>query len=82
MLKIRSIVISALCAPLLWGCGQKGDLYLPTAPEAAHRATLPQTLFGKPAATPRAAASQVLPAIASPQSNTSNLPEVGTGVNE
>jgi len=25
-------------------CGQRGPLYLPTAPEAAQRATLPETL--------------------------------------
>ncbi|MFM9880558.1 MAG: LPS translocon maturation chaperone LptM [Burkholderiaceae bacterium] len=28
----------------LGGCGQKGPLYLPTAPEAAQRGTLPQVL--------------------------------------
>lgn len=34
----------ALCAASLGACGQRGPLYLPTAPEAAQRATLPQTL--------------------------------------
>lgn len=28
----------------LAGCGQRGPLYLPQGPEAAQRATLPQTL--------------------------------------
>lgn len=30
---------------LLSGCGQKGPLFLPQEPAAAHRATLPQALF-------------------------------------
>jgi predicted small lipoprotein YifL len=29
----------------LGGCGQTGALYLPTEPAAAHRATLPQSLW-------------------------------------
>lgn len=33
-------------AGLMAGCGQKGPLYIPNTPEAAQRATLPQTLFG------------------------------------
>ena len=45
-------VMKILCIPailgatavLLTGCGQKGPLVLPSEPEAAHRATLPQTL--------------------------------------
>lgn len=32
-------------AVLLAACGQKGPLYLPQEPAAAHRATLPQALF-------------------------------------
>ncbi|MEZ7829118.1 LPS translocon maturation chaperone LptM [Brachymonas denitrificans] len=65
MLNVRIIVNSALlglcCTPLM-GCGQKGPLYLPTAPEAAHRATLPETLLGPVlprarAATPAASAA-------------------------
>jgi predicted small lipoprotein YifL len=35
---------------LLAGCGQKGDLFLPTEPAAANRATLPQIL--NPGGTP------------------------------
>jgi predicted small lipoprotein YifL len=31
-------------AMLLAACGQKGDLFLPTDPAAANRATLPQIL--------------------------------------
>jgi len=38
----------------LAGCGQRGPLYLPGAPEARHRATLPETL--SPAETAPAAA--------------------------
>lgn len=33
---------------LLTACGQTGGLYLPIEPEAAHRATLPQTLVPSP----------------------------------
>ncbi|QNP49852.1 LPS translocon maturation chaperone LptM [Diaphorobacter aerolatus] len=39
----RSIVLGAI-AVVLWGCGQRGPLYLPTDAAAANRATLPQTL--------------------------------------
>ncbi|MDO4769245.1 MAG: lipoprotein [Brachymonas sp.] len=48
MLKIRMIVKSAAlaaCALGLSACGQKGDLYLPTEPEAAQRATLPRSVL-------------------------------------
>nr|WP_296018319.1 lipoprotein [uncultured Acidovorax sp.] len=40
---VRTLVPMAVAA-VLSGCGQSGPLYLPTAPEAAQRATLPQTL--------------------------------------
>ncbi|MCD2512928.1 LPS translocon maturation chaperone LptM [Comamonas endophytica] len=40
---VRSFAL-ALSAASLVACGQRGPLYLPTAPEAAQRATLPQTL--------------------------------------
>ena len=36
---VRSFAL-ALCAASLGACGQRGPLYLPTAPEAAQRATL------------------------------------------
>ncbi|MBD9531790.1 MULTISPECIES: LPS translocon maturation chaperone LptM [Comamonas] len=51
---IRTFVLAASTAAL-WGCGQRGPLYLPTDPAAAQRATLPETLNpmadtpGKPA---------------------------------
>lgn len=48
MLKIQTIVKSAAlgaCALALSACGQKGDLYLPTEPEAAQRATLPRSVL-------------------------------------
>jgi len=35
----------AWVAVVVAGCGQSGALYLPTHPAAAHRATLPQSLF-------------------------------------
>jgi predicted small lipoprotein YifL len=40
---VRSFAL-ALSAASLVACGQRGPLYLPTAPEAAQRATLPETL--------------------------------------
>lgn len=40
---------------LLAACGQKGPLYLPTAPASANRATLPQTL--SPGSAPAAPAA-------------------------
>ena len=48
MLKIRTIVKSTAlmaCVTVLSACGQKGDLYLPTEPEAAQRATLPRSVL-------------------------------------
>lgn len=52
MLKLNQILVSrathatAMVAYLVifGGCGQKGALYQPTEPAAAHRATLPETL--------------------------------------
>jgi predicted small lipoprotein YifL len=48
MLRASQILVRtfalALCAASLGACGQRGPLYLPTAPEAAQRATLPETL--------------------------------------
>ena len=64
MLNVRIIVNSALlglCGTLLMGCGQKGPLYLPTAPEAANRATLPETLLS-PVLPRRAAVPASVPA--------------------
>ncbi|MDO4794972.1 MAG: lipoprotein [Brachymonas sp.] len=70
MLKIRTIVKSAAwaaCALGLSACGQKGDLYLPTEPEAAQRATLPRSVLpvrlrAQPAPLPSSAPSQPQPA--------------------
>ena len=70
MFKSQFIVLTSLCTLALWGCGQKGNLYLPTAPEAAYRATLPQTVLPSLAKQrPVPTASQVLPAIATPSSD-------------
>ena len=48
MLKVRQILVSALGLFVVGvgvsGCGQKGELYLPTEPAAANRATLPSLL--------------------------------------
>ncbi|MBL7088393.1 lipoprotein [Acidovorax sp.] len=58
---VRTLVLAASAAAL-FGCGQRGPLYLPTGPAASQRATLPQTLTpGKDASsapTPAATASQ------------------------
>ena len=73
MLKIRTIVKSAAlmgCVTVLSACGQKGDLYLPTEPEAAQRATLPRTILpvrSRMQATPSASAAQ--PAAPTPASS-------------
>ena len=65
MMRIRQILVSVIVlAPIavaVSGCGQKGALFLPTEPAAAHRATLVQTLrlstTMAPASAPAAAAS-------------------------
>lgn len=48
MLKVCQILVSAaglfVLGVGLAGCGQKGELYLPTDPAAANRATLPSLL--------------------------------------
>lgn len=46
---VRLIVLAGSAAALA-GCGQRGPLYLPDAPEARQRATLPETLNPAPAA--------------------------------
>jgi len=38
-------VIAASAVLGMTGCGQTGSLYLPTEPAAAHRATLPQSMW-------------------------------------
>ncbi|PUE12117.1 lipoprotein [Limnohabitans sp. T6-20] len=64
MLKVLKILVTAHAlvgsAAMLAACGQKGPLVLPSTPESAGRATLPQTLSpwrvqpapGTPAAQP------------------------------
>ncbi|WP_422848803.1 LPS translocon maturation chaperone LptM [Acidovorax sp. M14] len=58
---VRTLVLAASAAAL-FGCGQRGPLYLPTGPAASQRATLPQTLTpGNDTSTappPAASASQ------------------------
>ena len=64
MLNVPRILVVAIAA-VLCGCGQKGDLYLPTGPAAANRATLTDAIqpWAGPAA-PAAAASAPVPASA------------------
>ncbi|QKO22849.1 lipoprotein [Rhodoferax sp. BAB1] len=38
-------VIATIASLALAGCGQTGNLYLPTEPAAAKRATLPQSMW-------------------------------------
>lgn len=38
------VIVLAVSAAAFMGCGQRGPLYLPSAPEAQQRATLPETL--------------------------------------
>ena len=57
------LVVATLLGALLAACGQKGPLFMPTAPAAAGRATLTETL--NPMAPPAArAASAPTPPIA------------------
>ncbi|MFT4242950.1 MAG: lipoprotein [Acidovorax sp.] len=59
MLKASQILVSAfVLAVVVAGCGQRGPLYLPTAPAAQQRATLPETLTPAPTARPAASAPQ------------------------
>ena len=48
MVKSTQILFRSLACAVpvlaLWGCGQRGPLYLPNGPEAQQRATLPETL--------------------------------------
>jgi predicted small lipoprotein YifL len=41
----RTGALASCLVAALAGCGQKGALFIPTGPEAADRATLPQTLM-------------------------------------
>ena len=41
---LRQVVLVCSASALLAGCGQRGSLYLPTAPEAAQRSTIVDTL--------------------------------------
>ena len=73
MMNMRIIVMSGLAAfgiVAASGCGQKGNLYLPTAPEAAHRAPLHALLLGplRPtsAASSPAATAAALPTAGNP----------------
>jgi predicted small lipoprotein YifL len=87
MLKVREILVSqggraarrvgfVAVALMLSSCGQKGPLYLPTAPEAKGRATLPQAVrpnFERavvPGAAPASAAATDAPAAAPAASGT------------
>lgn len=45
---VRSFAL-AVCTAALASCGQRGDLYLPTEPQAQGRASLPATVLPLPA---------------------------------
>ncbi|MDR0225260.1 MAG: lipoprotein [Burkholderiaceae bacterium] len=68
MLKVQQILVRgfalAACAATLAACGQKGPLFMPSAPAAATRATLPQTLgiSNKPEQATQAPVAAPLPA--------------------
>jgi predicted small lipoprotein YifL len=67
----RGVWLSALvlfAAAHLTACGQPGGLFLPTEPEAAKRATLPQTILPQ----------IILPAPAKEQATPSGVPSTGT----
>jgi predicted small lipoprotein YifL len=57
---LKSLAIASAAISLLAACGQRGSLYLPTAPETAQRSTIVDTLTKPaPAAQPT---SDTLPA--------------------
>ncbi|MFT4248012.1 MAG: lipoprotein [Pseudomonas sp.] len=65
-------------------CGQRGPLYLPTEPAAAHRATLPQVLIpglqrdgaaAKPDADPDKASSSKPPSSTTPGTDGAETPQ-------
>jgi predicted small lipoprotein YifL len=41
---LRQVVLVCSASALFAGCGQRGSLYLPTAPEAAQRSSIVETL--------------------------------------
>ena len=57
----RRRVLAAAAVVLLGACGQKGPLFLPATPEAANRATLPETLTPSTRAVVPATAASALP---------------------
>lgn len=73
MLRVFQILVSAIVLALnavsLVGCGQQGALYLPTAPVAAHRATLPEIVLRTGPASPAASSpvAPVTPPLSAPQ---------------
>ena len=48
---LRQVFLVCASSALLAGCGQRGSLYLPTAPEAAQRSTIVDTLTKPASAT-------------------------------
>lgn len=59
---VTTIVLGVSTVGLL-GCGQTGALYLPTEPSAAHRATLPETLWRTLSINTTQPASPAVPAL-------------------
>jgi predicted small lipoprotein YifL len=73
MLKVLKILFIAHAliggAAVFSGCGQKGPLFLPTTPDAAGRATLPESLnpwHAKPAASEPVSTAPSLPGTTAP----------------
>ena len=70
LVSTRPGVLAVAAVTLLTACGQSGPLYIPQTPAAAHRATLPQTMWGghatPPAAGSSGAASAPTPFVAPP----------------
>jgi predicted small lipoprotein YifL len=58
MMNHVSLILGTIaCTFSLWGCGQKGALYLPAEPAAQNRATLPQAINPLAPSAPASAAS-------------------------
>jgi predicted small lipoprotein YifL len=59
---LKPVVLACATSALLAGCGQRGSLYIPTAPEAAQRSTIVDTLTKPSSATQPASDTNPAPA--------------------
>ena len=80
LFKARSWGLAVAALTLLTACGQRGPLYIPQTPQAAQRATLPQTVWGgrasPPAVAASAPASAPVPAYRPPPQMLPDLPDI------